>query len=76
MHNEHMELRSEVGNQVEEAKAGKHELKSQIYINRGRSGRCRTAQLFRREENVVAFVPDGRSFVPDVMQVVPDGTIL
>ena len=37
--NEHMELRSEVGNQVDQAKTGKHELKSQIYIKRGRAGR-------------------------------------
>ena len=28
MHNEHMEPRNEVGNQVEKAKTGKHELKS------------------------------------------------
>ena len=38
MHNEHKELRSEVGNQVEQAKKGKHELKSQNYIKRGRAG--------------------------------------
>ena len=37
--NEHKELRSEVGNQVEQVKTGKHELKSQIYIKRGRAGR-------------------------------------
>ena len=37
--NEHMELRSEVGSQAEQAKTGKHELKSQIYIKRGHAGR-------------------------------------
>ena len=39
MHNEHMELRSEVGNQVEQDKTGKHELKSQINTKRSRAGR-------------------------------------
>ena len=36
----HKELRNEVRNQVEQAKTGKHELKSQIYIKRGRAGRA------------------------------------
>ena len=39
--NEHIELRSEVGNQVKQAKMGKHELKSQIYMKRGRAKRAR-----------------------------------
>ena len=39
MHKEHKELRSEVGNKVEQAKTGKHELKSQIYIKCGHVGR-------------------------------------
>ena len=37
--NEHEELMSEVGNQVDQAKTGKYELKSQIYIKRGRARR-------------------------------------
>ena len=41
MHKEHKELRSEVGNQVEQAKAGKYELKSQIYKKRGHARRAR-----------------------------------
>ena len=80
MHNEHIELRSEVENQAEQAKTGKHELKSQIYIKMWpcRTGQyvCRTAQLCRSEENVVTLVPDVTRVVPDGTCVVPDSTTL
>ena len=39
--NKHEELRSEVGNQADQAKTEKQELKSQIYIKRGHAGWAR-----------------------------------
>ena len=68
MHNEHKEPRSEVGSQAEQAKAGKHELKSQIYTKRGRVGWARDGagrHKCRREDIIATFVPDGRMLVPD-----------
>ena len=56
MQNEHMELRSEVGSQVEQAKTRKHELKSQIYTKHGRARQ-------------VIVGPEQHGFVPNVTDV-------
>ena len=87
MHYEHMEPMSEVVNQVEQAKTGKQELKSQIYKKRGRAGWARRCAKRHKSAEVkrfiVALVPDVKSVVPDdaslvsdVTCVVPDGTVV
>ena len=73
-----MELRSEIGNQVEQSKTGKHELKSQIYKKCGCAGRARKCAGWHKcaeaKRFIVAFVPDVTRVVPDDVGFVPDVT--
>ena len=65
MHKEHKELRSEVGNQMEQAKMGKHELKSQIYIKCGCAGRYESgAGRHKRAEERISLAMSCRTSQP------------